>query len=139
MSKRFCLLAGLVLGIALLSGCSGALKASLDSGFTLFVGRTARITSESMEIKFISVTEDSRCPTGVECIQAGQVSCDVEITKDGSKSRVLLTQTGLTDGPGEYIYQGYRIVFEVSPYPEAGKEIAKSDYLLWLTVNKSAQ
>jgi len=139
MSKRFCFLLGLVLGITLLSGCSNTLKASLGSEFTLSVGQNARIASGSMEIKFIAVTEDSRCPKNVQCIQAGKVSCDVEITKDGVKSHILLTQTGLTNNSNKYTYQNYTIAFEVSPYPEAGKEIASRDYRLSLTINKSTE
>ena len=139
MSKRFCCLLSLVLVIALLSGCSSALKAFLGSEFTLSVGQNARNASESMEIKFIAVTEDSRCPKNVQCIQAGKVSCDVEITKDGVKNHVLLTQTGLTENTNEYTYQNYTIVFEVSPYPEAGNEIDNGDYRLSLTFNKSTK
>ncbi|MCX6003311.1 MAG: hypothetical protein NTX46_02605 [Chloroflexi bacterium] len=139
MLKRFCFLLSLVLGIALLSGCNSALKAFLGSEFILSVGQNARIASESMEIKLIAVTEDSRCPKNVQCIQAGKVSCDVEISKDGTKSHILLTQTGLTDNSGEYTYQNYIIVFDVSPYPEAGKQISSGDYRLSLIFSKSAK
>jgi hypothetical protein len=139
MLRRFCFLLSLALGIALLSGCSSALKAFPGSEFTLSMGQNARIASESMEIKFIAVTEDSRCPKNVQCIQAGKVSCDVEISKDGTKGNILLTQTGLTDNSGEYTYPNYAIVFDVSPYPEAGKQISSGDYRLSLTVSKSTK
>ena len=93
MLKRFCFLLVLVLLIPVLSGCSNPLKASLDTQFTLSPGQTARIDSESMNIKFIGETQDSRCATGVECIRAGDVSCDIEITKDGTKNPITLTDT----------------------------------------------
>ena len=112
-------------------------NASLNSQFTLAPGQSARIASESMNIKFIGVTQDSRCPTGVECIRAGRVSCDVEITKDGTENSVTLTDTPDQVFRG-YTFQNYKIVFSVSPYPEAGKTIAKSDYRLSMTVSKLA-
>ncbi len=132
--KRFYLLLSLVLIVTLTAGCSSALTASMDSEFTLSIDQSARITSESMIVKFIEVTEDSRCPKGVECIWAGRVSCEVEIVKDGVSNRIILTQTGLTDNTEVYTYQNYTIVSYVLPYPEAGKPIAKSDYRLSLTV-----
>ena len=119
--------------------CSGSLKASLDNQFTLAPRQSARIASEGMDIKFIGETQDSRCPTGVECIRAGDVSCDIEITKDGTKNPITLTDTagsGTTEG---YTFQNYQFLFSVSPYPEAGKTTAKGDYRLTLNVSKSGQ
>ena len=136
MLKRFCLLLILVLAVALLAGCSGALKASLGSEFTLSVGQSARIASESMDIKFTDVTEDSRCPKNVQCIWAGQVGCAIEITKENTKNPITLTDSAGTGSSAGYIFQDYKIVFAVSPYPEAGKPIAKGDYRLKLTVTK---
>jgi hypothetical protein len=125
-----------VLLIPILSGCSNALNASLDSQFTLAPGQPARIASEAMEIKFISVTTDSRCPTGVECIQAGVVTCNIEITKDNVKTQLFLGEVGtmINNTP----FQNYTFTFHVLPYPEAGKKIPKGDYRLYLTVSKSA-
>jgi hypothetical protein len=138
MIKRFSFLLVLVLLMPLLSACSSSLKASLDNQFTLAPGQSARIASESMDIKFIGETQDSRCATGVECIRVGDVSCQVEITKDGINNPVTLTDTagsGLTTG---YTFQNYKITFSVSPYPVAGKSITKADYRLTLKVSKSA-
>ena len=133
--KRIYLLLILVLLLPLLSACR-PLKTSLDSQFTLAPGQSAHIDSESMDIKFIGETQDSRCATGVECIRAGDVSCSVEITKDGTKNSITLTDTvgsGIKEG---YTFQNYKILFSVSPYPVAGKTIAKGDYRLSLTVSK---
>ena len=137
--KRFSFLLCLVLLIPLLSGCGDTVKASLDSQFTLSPGQSVNIAGESMDIKFIGITQDSRCPTGVECIQAGNVSCNIDITQNGSRNHILLTETG---GPGAsqgYMSQKYMLVFNISPYPEAGKTISKSDYRLSMTVSKLGQ
>ena len=134
--KRIYLLLCLVLFISLLAGCSNSVKALLDNQFTLAPGQSASIASESMDIKFIGVTQDSRCPTGVDCFWAGQVICNIELIKDGNKNQVTLTESagsGLATG---YTFQNYKITFSVSPYPVAGKTIAKGDYRLSVTVNK---
>jgi hypothetical protein len=135
--KQIYLLLSLMLLLPFLSGCSSPLTASLNSQFTLAPGQSVRIASESMEIKFIGETQDSRCPTGVDCFWAGQVICDIELIKDGNKNQITLTESagsGLTTG---YTFQNYKITFAVSPYPVAGKTIAKSDYRLSLTISKS--
>ena len=141
--KRFFFLLGLALFGIVLSGCNSAhnatVDASLDSQFVLSPGQSASIPTESMNIKFIGVTQDSRCPTGVQCVQAGNVSCNVEITQYGTANRVLLTEAG---GPGAsqaYASQNYTLVFNISPYPEAGKTISKKDYRLSMTISKLGQ
>ena len=136
--KRIYLLLVLMLLLPVLSGCSNPIKVLLGTQFTLAPSQTARIDSESMTIKFIGETQDSRCPTGVECIRAGDVSCSVEITKDGIKNPITLTDaagSGATEG---YTFQNYEIIFSVFPYPEAGKTIAKSDYRLLITMSQLA-
>ena len=137
--KRIYLLFSLILLITLLSGCRNSIEAFLGSQFTLSPGQSARIESESMIIKFIGETQDSRCPTGVECIRAGDVSCNVEITKDGIKNPITLTDSAGSGATEGYTFQNYKILFSVSPYPEAGKTIAKNDYRLSLTVTKLGQ
>ncbi len=137
MLKQLCVLLSLVLLMPVLAGCSRALNASLDSEFTLSIGQSAYIASEGMEIKFIDVITDSRCPTGVECIQAGVVTCETEITKDDVKTQLILSEAGTTIN--NTTFQNYTFTFRVSPYPETGKKIAKSDYRLYLTVSKSGQ
>lgn len=137
MLKRFCVLLCLFLIAVLLPGCS-AVKASLDSPFTLSVGQNARIETESMIIKFIGVTSDSRCPTGVQCIQAGSVTCEVEITRNGTSKSSMLTQPTRSGGTDGNAYENYLFEnIEVSPYPVAGKQIAKNEYKLSFTCHKA--
>jgi hypothetical protein len=135
--RQINLLLILVLCTSLLAGCSSFIKASLDNHFTLAPGQSAHIASESMTIKFIGVTADSRCATGVECIRAGDVSCRVEITKDDIKNPITLTDTAGSGAAEGYTFQNYQFLFSVSPYPVAGITIAKSAYRLTLTVSKS--
>ena len=136
MMKRFSFLLATVMFITLLSGCSSSLKASLNSQFTLAPGQSARIDSETMEIRFIGVTEDSRCAAGVECFWAGEVSCAVEITHNNIKDSITLTDSAGSGTSTGTDFQNYKITFTVSPYPTAGKTIAKGDYRLSLTISQ---
>ncbi len=123
--------------ISLLIGCtSNTVKASLGKEFTLAIGQSATFSSENLKIEFLDITEDSRCAKDVQCFWAGQVSCSLEITKNGTAQQVKLTQPGLSDASDGQTVGNYNYRFTVEPYPESTKEIEKKDYRLKMTVSK---
>ncbi len=140
MSKlSFSLLAVLLL-LLLLTACGGEaaeVQANLGQEFSLSIGQTASIKGEDLQLKFLQVVNDSRCPSNVTCIWQGQASCLVEITYLESVQRVTLVQPGLTEEPSRIDFNDYLIQFNLTPYPEAGKEIKKTDYRLQLVVTKT--
>ncbi len=120
-------------------GCtdqSANTRVNLNQEFTLAIGQSAEINGENLTVRFNDVVEDSRCPKNVTCIWAGRVSTIIDVTKDGKKEQTVLTEMGLTSDAAQQEYQTYLFKFRVDPYPEAGKQINKSDYRLALTVNK---
>jgi hypothetical protein len=125
----------LVLPVTSLSyGCRGNITAMLGEEFTLPVGKTVEINSESLVIKFVDVTADSRCPTGVECFWAGEAKCQLLIKSQQSETSVTFTQSGA--GPAQVVFQQYTYSFTLQPYPVAGTDIADADYYLIMTVTK---
>jgi len=118
-----------------LAACSEPAEAELDKEFTLAVGQSAAIKGEDLSIKFVDVISDSRCPKDAICIWLGEVSCLVEITSNGSTFGKVLTQPGLS-APVTTNYGRYDILFNVLPYPQAGKAIKSSEYRLQLTVSR---
>ncbi|MFH1296378.1 MAG: hypothetical protein ABIJ04_03790 [Bacteroidota bacterium] len=120
------------------SGCGqfDNLWVRLNEEFYLSIGQRAFIAGENLEVRFKEVIEDSRCPTGVTCIWAGRVSCVIELAHTGSAYRMVLTESGLTDEYTRERYEGYELAFHVTPYPEAGKKIAKDTYRLHLIISK---
>jgi hypothetical protein len=132
------LLASLAI-VLLLSSCVGRLgevKARLGEEFSLHIGEIIVLTGEDLRIKFVEVSEDSRCPKDVTCIWEGRVIVVVEISKDGSPQQLKLSQPGLTDEPAREIYKGYELTYEVEPYPEkVAMEIAADEYRLLLVVS----
>ncbi len=127
----------LALPLVTLSCGPGAVKTGLGQEFPLSIGQSAEIAGEDLEIKFLEVLEDSRCPKGAVCIWAGRVSCLLQITRKGSSEKTVLTEPGLTDENSGETYQEYRFTFRVAPYPELGKTISKSEYRLLLIVERS--
>jgi hypothetical protein len=127
----------LTLFACLLSACAGASDpggGKLGKEFSLTPGQSAAIDGENMQVKFVQVLEDSRCPRGARCVWAGQVRCALEMVQGNVTQQVVLTQPGLTDEYVEETYGGYRFAFKVEPYPEANKAIADDQYRLRLTI-----
>ena len=134
------MLTGLLILLPSLSlGCAGTgefIKAHLGQEFSLRIGQTAQIENEQLSIRFNGISGDSRCPKGVQCFWAGEVKCDVTVTYQGESSDITLTQPGAAE-PSSETYKGYKFIFSVQPYPEAGKQITPADYRLLLTVDKT--
>ena len=130
-------LAGLFFLLVFLMSCTttqGQVKAGLGKQFPLAIGQTAVISGENLKIKFLDVTGDSRCPTGVQCVWAGEVRAEIEVG-DGSSANLTLVEPG-HGGQSNQAYKNYLFSFHVEPYPAVGKPIMKEDYRLLLTVDK---
>jgi hypothetical protein len=125
----------LTLPLMLTACSSNQISAALGTQFTLPAGKTAIINGESLKIKFVEVTADSRCPTGVQCVQAGQADCLMLIYKGDSQSSITFTQQGSNE-VNSADFNVYNIKFVLEPYPAAGKQIKPEDYNLVLTVTK---
>jgi len=135
---RFSLLAVLVL-LMFLAGCGGEVeevKANLGQEFSLSIGQTVSIQGEELKLRFVEVIGDSRCPKDVTCVWQGQASYIIEITYLESLNKVTLIQPGLTEEFSQIDFKDYVIEFNLTPYPQAGKEIKESDYRLQLVVTK---
>ncbi|MFL0352993.1 hypothetical protein [Xanthomarina sp. GH4-25] len=97
--------------------------------------------SEDIQIKFVDVLTDSRCPEDATCFWAGQVVALVEVYKNNT----LLTQKELVFEPGKTMSKDLMTLYaseetvilaqNVFPYPRDKKQIKKEDYYLQLGVH----
>ena len=119
-------------------------KLILLTAITIFASMTAfAARSENVEVrmadqktsalgkitvKFISVTEDSRCPQGTQCIWAGNAKVKVSLSK-GKKAKTF--ELDSTRGNTVIQFQGYDIKFvDLRPQPgEMVKMVAKPKVL----------
>lgn len=139
MMKRLGMISALLIVALLIAGCSPpneVIQASMGREFSLVVGQTASIASEKLKIKFVVVTEDSRCPRDVVCIQAGKASAVIQTTKNGVMTEITLTETGGTQGNVTQASGEYKYTFNILPYPVSGTQVDKSLYQLVMTVAK---
>jgi hypothetical protein len=140
MKKTLALLGLFIVVLPLLvaaAACGPALdKAALGEQFMLYAGKTIVITGESLKIKFVEVTSDSRCPYGAECIQAGDAKCLMLISYFDSQTSLTFTQQGTDNNTMDFNI--FKITYQLQPYPVSGDNIHAADYRLRITVTKPA-
>ena len=93
-----------------------------------------------VEIKFVEVLQDSRCPKGATCIWAGEVVVLVEVFKNGK----FLEKKKLIFNPGNHLKKELLTLFSseklningfnISPHPVAGEKISPQDYYLQIEI-----
>lgn len=131
------LLIGLATSLAACSNQPAGTTAEIGQESILEPGQKVLYSDESLEIRFVEVVNDSRCPTGVQCIWAGEVSVKIEINYQDQQKSMVLTQSGSSDA--QTLFLDYTIAFAIQPYPEAQKPIKAKDYRLHLVVTKEAE
>ncbi len=110
---------------------------SLDQPFELRVGETVTVSGEQLTVKLESVPSDSRCPTSVTCIWAGNAVARVTLTKTGQSPQTFDLNTNLD--PKSATYGAYQIDFTaLTPYPSSTSPIAQSKYRATFVVSKPA-
>lgn len=136
----FLILAAILLTAMVTSACArrARIQASLGQEFTLYLGQTAMITGENLEIRFAEVISDSRCPQGVQCVWAGEASCLTYVTQTQASSppyKLVLVQSGGADS-AEQTFDRHVVKFRLEPYPVAGKATPSSERRLVMTVTR---
>jgi len=100
----------------------------------LRVGQQKKTRSSKLRIKFISVVEDSRCPTDVNCIWAGNAKIKVFVSTSRT-SREFEINTNL--GPQGDQIDGWAInLVELTPSPTSKGAPAKVSYRAKFTVTR---
>jgi len=136
MKRALVILMILIAGLVI-AGCgSGTGTVAPGEEFSLKIGESASIRGEDLEITFLEVLEDSRCPKNVECIWAGRAKSLIELKTGDSAERVELSEPGLTEPPNSLTYLDYSITFMLLPYPEEPDKIEDDEYRLLLTVSR---
>lgn len=137
MKKFFVLMAVFLVGAVFASCADNPSGQALGQKFTLKVSESATIMAEGLKLRFDDVLSDSRCPSDVQCIRAGEAEVRLIVTQNGVDTPLTLVEEGLTSGLNVVDYKNYTIEFKLTPYPVSTRALADSDYRLELTVTKS--
>ncbi|MGD8371478.1 MAG: hypothetical protein PVF44_04715 [Syntrophobacterales bacterium] len=112
-----------------------SITASLGQAFDINVGQVATISPQQLSVKFLSVSEDSRCPKGTNCIWEGNGKVNIQLTSQSQTSETVELNTSMSL-PSEATYLTYNIsLLDLKPYPLAGSTIQQSEYIATVSVS----
>lgn len=106
--------------------------------FQLRINHTASELN-NIDVKFLNVTDDSRCPLDVTCIWQGKSTIIVNVMKNSQNVGNFSLTSGLGDTNATVqISDGYFLqLTKVEPYPTSGTKISLSDYVATFTLSQS--
>jgi hypothetical protein len=111
--------------------------AMLDHEFKIKYGQELTIKGEGLKVKFDSLAEDSRCPTGVNCVWEGDAKILVGVSQGSPEATSLELHTnGKFAKSGKY--QQYVITLvALDPYPKADVKKGQREYVATLLITKA--
>lgn len=113
-----------------------SLKVAYEEQADLSPGQSLQVNKAAAAFTFSRVVTDSRCPTGLDCIQAGEAVVLVTLP-DGSGTTVRIPANSRT--PITFsVPDGSVTVSSLKPYPAARQKINPADYRLSVKVTKAA-
>jgi hypothetical protein len=110
---------------------SQSLSARVGEEVTLSIGATAAWATD-LQIRFVAVTEDSRCPTDTTCVWAGQLKISVGVTRGGQTSTLEVIESE------QQTIGEYRLSFvRAEPPARANRKLASQEYRVTLRLDRS--
>lgn len=114
---------------------SRATNVALGQEFNIKNGEQVIVNGENLRIRFSSVSSDSRCPTGAQCVWAGNAAIAVEIAK--KKKKQVAATLNTSSEPKEVDYKRYKIrLVALSPHPKVNERIDQKEYEATLLITK---
>ena len=105
----------------------------LNERFTLAPGQVALVEGADVNVQFVRVSGDSRCPADAICIQGGDAVVQVRVMDDGGAGQYEL-HTG-DSSQAHASHRNLRIdLLELQPYPFSSRPIEPEDYRATLAV-----
>ncbi len=113
------------------------LQTRLNQPVDVRVGLTVEVSGEPITITFEQVTEDSRCPTGVNCVWEGDAVVRLRAEAPQAERATLDLHTHATR-LREADYRGYRVrLTQLAPWPKDGSRISPDQYVATIVVLRS--
>jgi len=106
---------------------------AIGQDFELSPGQAAVVDGGALTVVFVKVAEDSRCPTGVQCVWAGNGV--VALTLNGPSNSLYMVTLNTTLTPHTFKAAPYEIsLVGLKPYPKQGSKIPPATYVATLHI-----
>jgi hypothetical protein len=122
-----------VAGVLACASVDNLIVAEPGTAFSLPLGRTATVSGSGSRVTFLQVSEDSRCPTSVVCVWAGDARIRVIVSRAGrgEESQILsLSQPNNEARIGNLVVR----FVNLAPYPETPDPNTPRAYVAELVV-----
>jgi hypothetical protein len=107
----------------------------LDQQFTLAPGQAASVAGASLQVRFVRVSGDSRCPADAICIQGGDAIVHLSVGDSGGAAAYEL-HTG-DSSRSAVSHAGFRVeLISLQPYPFSSRTIGPDEYRATLKVSR---
>ena len=103
--------------------------------FTLRAGHQKRVARGELTIKFVNVIEDSRCPVGVNCIQAGNAKIQIKISDRRGQTKTMELSTN-TDPKADRLGPYAITLVSLAPQPTKDDKPAQSRYTARFSIQR---
>ncbi len=108
-------------------------QSKLDTEVTLGPGERAVFAEEQLEVRFVGILEDSRCPINLTCVWAGEVRIRLTVQKGTGEPE----PRDIRMGESETI-DAYRLsVLDVAPQPLTNEKIPLNKYRVTLKLERA--
>lgn len=108
---------------------------SLNKSFQLKINQTAIIEPGNINITFLNITEDSRCPEEAVCVWPGQVKALFRLDTQQTRGNLFNLTLNSNETQSEKNITGYSVkLFSIDPYPESGKSTFINGYVATLSL-----
>lgn len=134
-------MAGGTMLLVLLAGCLNTYRTGPVPGtdenqqVQIPLGQTRTFDEERLAVGFGTVLEDSRCPTGAQCVRAGNARVGLILQERGEATRSVDLNT--LDNPRRVSHEGYIIeVVDLQPVPTTAGAPDPESYVVRLRITR---
>ena len=123
----------LTLFLTLVFGSVVTANAQNDSAIKVKVGKQKKFSRSKINVKFVSLVEDSRCPEGTNCVWAGNAKIKVFVSRASGAGETFEMNTNL--GAKGATFGEYAInLTDLTPTPKANVRLNRNAYTATFTI-----
>lgn len=119
----------------LLLGVSAFAVSQSSETVKVKVNHSKNVAHGRINVRFATMVEDSRCPQDVQCIQAGNASVRVRVSR-GKRAEVLTLSTDERKGIAKFEGYEFKLV-GLTPEPRSNIRINPSGYVATIEITKN--
>lgn len=110
----------------------------LDQPFSLKIGESMSLKAAGLELRFLDVPRDSRCPLDVSCFVAGEAQVVIQAVTEESSSELVFKLP--PKGSDSLAFEGFRVTVKaLEPQTEETRPIAAADFVATLVVTHEVE